>query len=111
MDREKEIRITRRQFTKAVAVGVMSSGGLAANLVAPPAAAEETGKLITDIEGNASMVNALGYVGESPKADQRCGNCQLFVGADEGVGKCQLFQQGGVPAKAWCKSWVAKIPS
>lgn len=65
--------------------------------------------LVTEVAAAASMVQALQYVNESPKADQQCANCQLYTAGAGGRGKCQLFAQGRVKETGWCVSWVAKM--
>ena len=94
----------RREFMAAgLTTAALLPGAL---LTAKPARAEE---LITDIESNAAMVTGLQYVSESVKADQNCGNCQLYTAGEGNVGKCQLFAQGTVVKEGWCMSWAAKV--
>ncbi|MGI9590856.1 MAG: high-potential iron-sulfur protein, partial [Myxococcota bacterium] len=59
----------------------------------------------------AAMVQALAYVNQSAKADQRCENCQLYTAGSGGKGKCQLFPQGLVASPGWCSSWAQKMAS
>ena len=94
----------RREFMAAgLTTAVLLPGAL---LTAKPARAEE---LITDIESNAAMVTGLQYVSKSVKADQNCGNCQLYTAGEAGTGKCMLFQQGLVAEAGWCISWAKKV--
>jgi hypothetical protein len=67
------------------------------------------GKLVTEVASAASLVSALQYVNESPKPDQKCGNCQLYTAGAGGRGKCQLFPEGLVAESGHCASWVAKV--
>ncbi|MEE2678869.1 MAG: high-potential iron-sulfur protein [Myxococcota bacterium] len=69
----------------------------------------QAAELITDIPANQPMVTALQYVAKSPKADQNCGNCQLYTAGEGGTGKCQLFVNGVVGEAGWCMSWAAKV--
>ncbi|MEX1165754.1 MAG: high-potential iron-sulfur protein [Hydrogenophaga sp.] len=52
---------------------------------------------------------ALGYVADSARADQACGNCVLFQGAaGSEAGPCPLFAGKQVSANGWCASYVKK---
>lgn len=62
---------------------------------------------------------ALGYVGDTTKADtkkypkhvatQDCGNCALYQGkAGDAAGACPLFAGKMVNAKGWCSAWAKK---
>lgn len=97
----------RREFLKAGLTSAMLLPMAGAVLAAKSARAE--GELVTEIEANAPMVAALQYVTQSEKADQKCGNCQLFTAGSDGKGKCQLFQQGLVTEAGWCMSWAQKV--
>ena len=55
------------------------------------------------------MVTGLQYVSKSVKADQNCGNCQLYTAGEAGTGKCMRFQQGLVAEAGWCISWAKKV--
>lgn len=50
-----------------------------------------------------------GYVGESPIADNRCSNCNLYLPPKEAqdCGKCILFE-GPVQAQGYCTYWALK---
>ena len=108
MDFEKSPCITRREFAKVAAVAAVAFGGALGTALAPTRSAAEEEALVTEFPANAPVIASLGYVNESPKADQNCAGCVLYTGPAEGRGKCALFQQGVVPAKAWCKSWAPK---
>ena len=97
----------RREFLKAGLTSAVLLPMAGAVLAAKPARAE--GHLVTDVEANAPMVSALQYVPKSEKADQNCGNCQLYTATAEGMGKCQLFQEGLVAEAGWCMSWAQKV--
>jgi hypothetical protein len=59
----------------------------------------------------APTVQALQYVHQSAKPDQKCSNCMFFTAEGGGLGKCQLFAQGYVEETGWCSSWTAKVPA
>ncbi|CAG4989829.1 hypothetical protein DYBT9275_00390 [Dyadobacter sp. CECT 9275] len=52
----------------------------------------------------------LGYVKESPIADSKCSNCQLYLPQKDtpACGKCQLFK-GPVLATGYCTYWAAQV--
>lgn len=76
-----------------------------------PAAAGDA-PLVTEVPAMQALVQSLQYVNQSPREDQRCDNCVLFVAeAFAGdKGKCQLFAQGAVLAQGWCASWQPRPP-
>lgn len=51
---------------------------------------------------------SLQYVDESPHADKRCNNCQLFTppGENEQCGTCEVVP-GPIHPKGHCTAWVA----
>ncbi len=60
-------------------------------------------------EADLSVRKSLSYIELSEIEDQNCRNCRFYM-ADkfEGpCGGCQLFVNGAVSPKAWCKSWAA----
>ena len=82
---------------------------LAATVLRVPTARAEDVPMVTDVAELKPIVDALGYVAKSEKADQTCGNCQLYAAGSDGKGKCQLFQQGLVAEDGWCLSWTKKV--
>lgn len=52
---------------------------------------------------------ALQYVDDSPKEDQRCNNCQFYV-PPEGEAQCGTCQTvpGPIHPQGYCLAWVAK---
>jgi High potential iron-sulfur protein len=88
-----------------------TAGPAEAPAAAPAADAGADDRLVTEIPANATMVQTLHYVNQSPKTDQRCEICQLFTARRGGRGKCQLFPQGLVSAQGWCQSWVQRAPA
>ena len=61
-------------------------------------------------ENDISLRQKLGYVKESPIADNQCNNCNLFLPPGEGkaCGTCMLFK-GPVYAAGYCTYWAPKI--
>ncbi|GIX42018.1 MAG: hypothetical protein KatS3mg129_1751 [Leptospiraceae bacterium] len=51
----------------------------------------------------------LQYTDNSPKPDQTCSNCALFVPPENNTpcGKCNLVK-GPISPNGWCTSWVQK---
>ncbi len=123
--------VTRR---RALHVIGMTAGGLVmaacakegAQSEAPPEAAgskpsEEPAKVAeapaaddcaAEIEPQSQQLRTtLGYVAQSPNAEQLCSNCAQYVAPAEGknCGGCKLFS-GPVQPKGYCRSW-AKMPS
>ena len=100
-------RQTRRIFLLQVAV--------AAPLLSAAAARAQGAKL----DEKDPQAAALGYVADTAKADakkypkhtkeQKCSNCQLFLGkATDAAGGCPIFAGKQVAAGGWCASWVKK---
>ena len=100
---------TRRKFMMQVAAG---SSALAATGVM----AQATGPKLDEKDPAAV---ALGYTVDTTKADQKkfpkhtaeqkCGNCQLFVGkASDAAGACPLFAGKQIASSGWCSAWVKK---
>jgi hypothetical protein len=85
------------------------AAGPAAGEAGGPAGGGES--LVTEVPAMKPTVEALQYVNQSAKADQRCANCQMFTARTQTRGKCQLFSQGLVSSQGWCTSWVAKVAS
>ncbi len=52
----------------------------------------------------------LGYVEESPLADNHCSNCNLYLppGKEQACGGCMLFH-GPVYASGYCAYWAPQI--
>jgi hypothetical protein len=51
----------------------------------------------------AKMSKAAAAYQNSPKGNQNCGNCKLFVPPSS----CTLVE-GSISPKGWCKFWVGK---
>jgi hypothetical protein len=73
----------------------------------------------TKLDEKDPQAAALGYVVDSKKADskkfpkhspdQKCTNCQLYVGkASDPVGGCPIFAGKQVAGPGWCSAWVKK---
>jgi hypothetical protein len=53
--------------------------------------------------------HALGYVTQSTKPGENCGNCAQFQGkASSAQGPCTIFPGKNVASAGWCLSWVKK---
>lgn len=100
---------SRRTFLLHVAAGstVLASAG---------AQAQATGPKVDEKDAAAA---ALGYAADSSKvdkkkypkhaADQKCTNCNFFVGkATDAAGGCPLFAGKQVAGPGWCSAWVKK---
>lgn len=63
---------------------------------------------LTDSE--VQMRQTLQYVDVSPKPDQLCSNCQLYVEATGGAscGGCQIIK-GPIAPGGYCTSWAQKV--
>lgn len=61
-------------------------------------------------EGEIQKRKNLGYVEESPIADNQCGNCNLYLPpvGDNKCSGCMLFQ-GPVKPEAYCTYWAPKV--
>ena len=66
---------------------------------APTSCRDLTGISAEEIEKR----KKLGYVDESPIADNKCNNCKLYLppGSEGGCGSCTLFK-GPVEAEGYC---------
>ena len=98
---------TRRVFLLSLA----AAGPVLAAAPAPSAPAK--------LDEKDPQAAALGYVADTTKADnkkfanhrneQKCSNCQLFLGkAGEAQGACPIFAGRQVAANGWCLSWMKK---
>lgn len=76
------------------------------------AADEEAARSCTDVsnltEQQKQTRKALQYVDDSPHADKRCNNCELFAPPAEGqaCGTCQVVP-GPIHPQGYCTAWVA----
>jgi High potential iron-sulfur protein len=62
------------------------------------------------LDSSDPTAKALGYVTQSAKADQKCGNCSQFQGkSGDSQGGCTLFPGKEVVSSGWCMSWVKKV--
>jgi hypothetical protein len=61
-------------------------------------------------ESDIAVRQKLGYVKESPIAENQCHNCNLYLPAksDQPCGGCMLFK-GPVYLSAYCTYWAPKI--
>jgi hypothetical protein len=53
---------------------------------------------------------SLGFVEKAPTENKHCGNCNLYLPAQQGeqCGRCQLFK-GPVPPEAYCTYWAPQV--
>ncbi len=95
---------SRREFLRKAGAGtaLVVMGGVAA-----PQISRAAGHL-PRVDPSDPTAKALEYTHETPKAHQRCNNCQLWQGGDKAWGGCSIFPGKEVNAKGWCKSWVKK---
>lgn len=116
---------SRRIFLMTLATGsaALAAGSALAQAKAPapaksaPPAAPAAGPAPLDEKD--SQAQALGYVADSTKADQKkfpnhantqtCSNCALYQGkAGEAHGPCPIFAGKPVSAKGWCSAHAKK---
>lgn len=90
-------RMTRRGLLRVTLAGAVVS-------VAGVARAAEG---CLDGKMNEGLATALNFTEQSPKPEQKCGNCGLFDGGDAACGHCQIFSCN-VPAPGHCDSWSPK---
>lgn len=71
---------------------------------------KDCGDLSHVTEEQIAVREKLGYVNESPLADNQCQNCNLYLPPKEGetCGGCMLFK-GPVYAEAYCTYWAPKV--
>ena len=117
--------LSRRDFLlrtgalSAVALGsgaILSACGDGQRPAETPAAEEPMAmeSACDDVSGltdaDIQMRQTLQYVDVSPKPDQLCSNCQLYVPAAEGAacGGCTIIK-GPIAPGGYCTSWAAKV--
>ena len=99
--------LNRRTFIATVGLGAV--GTLTTIKVSAQAVLSETDP----------QAIALGYKADTTKVDakkypkhtsqQKCTNCQVFVGkADAALGGCPLFAGKQVAGPGWCSAWAKK---
>lgn len=94
--------ITRRALVRSglIAGALVPTAGLLGNLAASASSA---------LDPNDPTAKALGYVAQSPKADERCASCLQFQGrAGDATGPCTIFAGKNVASTGWCMSWAKK---
>ena len=92
-------RMTRRGLFQMTLAGALASAAGVARAQGEQACLD--GKM------NEGLATALNFTEQSPKPEQKCGNCGLFDGGDAACGHCQIFTCN-VPSKAHCDSWSPK---
>jgi hypothetical protein len=95
--------ITRRALVK---------GGLIAGVLVPVVGFGVSSAALAGSEAldpSDPTAKALGYVTNSAKPDQKCGNCNQFQGkAADAQGPCTIFSGKTVVSAGWCMSGVKK---
>jgi hypothetical protein len=117
------IRIySRRNFFKktifpALALPAISLGLSACNKNADKPKEDKPAKAVDACEDFSQVTEAdlkarqkMGYVKQSPIAESKCKNCQLFLPLKDSpaCGKCQLFK-GPVLVEAYCTYWAPQM--
>lgn len=109
--------ISRKNFLKKVSMLGLAGAGAGVFLKGcgngeeAPVVKEEPVDPCGDISGlsesDLMLRDALQYVPETPNPEQRCDNCEYWVGDQHGpqCGGCTLFA-GPVNPAGWCASWV-----
>lgn len=97
--------LTRRELHRR---GLTLLAGLGSLAWTRAAWADTAEPWASDVTANAALLAGVKYAAETPKPEQRCANCVLYQARGDDRGKCALFQQGLVPAGAWCMSWGPK---
>lgn len=77
---------------------------------ASASAPTDCGDLSNITQEQVAVREKLGYVKESPLADNQCQNCNLYLPpkAGEACGGCMLFK-GPVYPEAYCTYWAPKV--
>ncbi|MFN3603880.1 MAG: high-potential iron-sulfur protein [Leptonema sp. (in: bacteria)] len=117
MKLKENFKVSRKDFLiKTSMIGI--SFVLGSNLVQckkeeQKEQAQKTGPHCDDTNGlskeDIEQRKNLQYTDHTPKADQKCENCALYVVAEGNspCGKCNLIK-GPVSPLGWCTSWVPK---
>jgi len=94
--------ITRRKF-----VSLMTAGAAVIPVSALVASLPSRAGDLPAVDPDSAQAQALQYVSESEVADQNCGNCTLYSGAEgEDMGPCPLFPGAAVMRAGWCSAYV-----
>lgn len=101
MDRSIEPKTRRMFLLRAAGAGAIVA--LTGLLTGRRVAADSH---VPKLDPDSPQAKALDYTHQSPKAGQRCDNCQFYQGGDAPWGGCQIFPGNLVSAEGWCKSWI-----
>ncbi|WP_439581466.1 high-potential iron-sulfur protein [Dyadobacter bucti] len=115
-------KLSRRNFISSSMYTALTLPGLAVCLNAcnssenkqkeekPAVSADPCNDFSQVTETDLKAREKLGYVKESPIADSKCINCQLYLPqkVSPGCGKCQLFK-GPVVEGGYCTYWAPQI--
>jgi High potential iron-sulfur protein len=97
----------RRVFLLQVAAGGSAMAAVAAQAQAPMVDEKDPQATALGYAKDTSKVD--GKKHSKHKAEQKCSNCQLFVGkAADAAGGCPLFAGKQVAGNGWCTAWVKK---
>jgi len=100
---------SRREFLTRLGVGALAATGVAGLAACGKGGGGGGATACTDPTGASKATrDALKYTDTTPKPDQRCDNCALYVAAPEGCGKCKIFSDSPVAPAGWCSSWAKK---
>ena len=121
-----DIKFNRRQFIKAVALGLVAVPllGLSRSVFAAKTEAKAVAlpSGMTAVSESDAVATAIGYKAnvkdidyakypqrKKPEAkNQFCKSCALYTTANESWGKCQMLTSGLVSSNGWCGSWNKK---
>ncbi|MDX1571281.1 MAG: high-potential iron-sulfur protein [Xanthomonadales bacterium] len=103
--------VTRRGFLKgvvttAIATPLIGFGHTAFASDLPELSEDDPQAQALGYKADTADVDGAKFPNHS--VDQKCLNCQLWQGGDEGLGPCAIFPGKGVQAEGWCSAWVKK---
>ena len=110
-ERFQQVPAAAQATQKAPGTSSSTEGSASASSGKEQAAASDF--TCTDVSGldeqQRKTREALQYVDDSPKEDQRCNNCQFYV-LPEGEAQCGTCQTvpGPIHPQGYCLAWVAK---
>jgi High potential iron-sulfur protein len=97
-------------MTKNITRRALVIRGLIVGLIIPVSQTISTVRAESpSLDPNDPTAKALGYIAQSAKPGEKCGNCSQFQGgAGSAQGPCTIFPGKSVAAAGWCMSWVKK---
>lgn len=107
-------KITRRALVKSglIASAIVPALGLIGNTASaaadlPALDPKDPAAVTLGFDNDSAKVDAA--ANPTHTADQKCANCQQFLGnPSDARGGCVLFAGKSVPAAGWCKVWRKK---